>query len=135
MQYDFKTVMANKSDVELIAILVAKREEYSEAALLAAQSELDMRQLPEDVLEKVGKEQALIIERRLALANEPLDKDSKIIAMLFPFAGVLLYASKFRKDGYDRKLSELYSACWKGRMLYILMILLTFATLILTRNR
>ena len=119
MSYNFTDLMLKKSDDELITILTARREEYSEAALAAAQNEFDKRQIPKDKIEKVQKEQTLIKEKETALANEPLERDIKILAMILPLIARIIYGGKFRREGYDRKYAELYNAIFKGRLIYI----------------
>ena len=133
MNSDFTTLMSKKTDNELITILTARRDEYAETALSAAQAEFEKRQIPKDLIERVEKEQTIIKEKETALANEPLEKDIKILAMIFPIIARLMYTEKFRKGGYDRKLEEMGTAYWYGRLIFLGLIIL-FIVFIKTVN-
>jgi len=116
--------MSKKTDDELITILTARRDEYAEAALAAAQAEFDNRQIPKDKIEKVQKEQTILKEKEVALTNEPLEREIKILAMVFPLMARLIYADKFRKGGYDKKLADMATAYWYSRLIFLGVIIL-----------
>src|SRR5262245_4719682 len=119
MNHDFAGLMAKKTDDELIAIVTARRDEYSPAALIAADAEMDKRNVPVERLETIKKEQAVIKEQDTARANEPLEGDIKFLTMVFPLIAWMTYADKFRQGGYDRKLEDMASARWRARMIYL----------------
>ena len=48
MQFDFKKVMKENSDEELVKILTVRRADYQEDAIMAAQNELQSRNLSEE---------------------------------------------------------------------------------------
>lgn len=124
MGINFNEVMAKHSDEKLIAVLNAKPGDYVDEAIIAAQTELDKRKIPFEKIEMVKKEQAVVNEKASALANEPLEKDVKIFAMIFPLFARISYATKFREGGYERKSAELTGAFFIGRLLYIGLIIL-----------
>lgn len=124
MAIDFNEVMSKQTDEQLITILTVKRTDYTEPALTAAQKEVDKRNIPTDKIEKVQKEQAIIKEKIDALANEPLERDIKIMAIIFPLLARILNANKFRTGGYERKSAELSKAIMIGRFAYFGLIAL-----------
>ena len=117
MDHDFISLMAKKTDEELITILTVRKEDYAVAVLDAAQQEFDKRDIPKDRIEQVEQEQSLVKEKENELANEPLESDIKIMAMVVPLIARMMYAEKFRKGGYERKLAEMGAAYWKGRLI------------------
>jgi hypothetical protein len=119
MSYNFTELMSKKTDEELITILSARRDEYSEAAIDAAEIEFKKREISLDKIEIVKVEQTAIKEKESANANEPLEKDIKRLAMIFPLIARLMYAEKFRKEGFDRKLEEMTNAYFYGRLLFV----------------
>lgn len=113
---DFSNVMSKQTDDDLIAILTVKRLDYAEEAVMAAQLEFDKRQIPSDKIDQIKKDQLAIKEKKDVLANEPLERDVKILAMVFPLIARFIYTDKFRKGGYDRKVEEMSSAFFVGRL-------------------
>lgn len=124
MNYDFKSIMSKKTDDELITILSARSDEYTEIALKAANEEFKLRNIATDKIERIKTEQISIKKVELAKANEPLEKDIKLLATFFPFIARIMYAEKYRKEGYDRKLEELSSRYVVGNLIIVGLIIL-----------
>ncbi len=124
MNYDFKSIMSKKTDDELITILSARSDEYTEVALEAANEEFKKRNIAIDKIERVKAKQVAIKQIEVAKANEPLEKDIKILATFLPLIARISYAEKFRKEGYDKKLEEMSNAYFVGRLLFVGLIIL-----------
>ena len=129
MDYDFKRLMSKKTDDELITILTVRRDEYTQAAILEAQIEFDKRAIPHHHIEKIEKEQTVLKEEEIERANEPLDSDTRMLAMIFPMIARFMYAEKFRQGGYERKLDEMGEVYWKGRLIFLCIIIVIIVLL------
>ncbi len=124
MSYNFTSIMSKKTDDQLITILTARSDEYTEEAIAAAKTEFDKRGIQIAKVQQVEKEQTIIKENEISRANEPLESEVKILATVFPLLARMIYAEQYRKNGYDRKLGEMGKAFWVGRLAYIGLITL-----------
>ncbi len=124
MDYNFADVMSKKTDNELISILTANREDYAPKAIDAAQAEFEKRNIDSAKIESVRAREEESRKIRISRANEPLEKDVKVLAIIVPIVARLIYARKFREGGYDRKLSELISVFFMSRIILLGVIVL-----------
>jgi hypothetical protein len=124
MDHDFKGLMSKKTDDELITILTVRRQDYAETAISAAQTEFEKRGIPHHQIDKVTQEQTIIKEKETERANEPLDSDTKTLAFILPIIAHFMYAEKFRNGGYERKLAEMGKMYWRGRFMYICLLVI-----------
>ena len=124
MDFDFTKTMAKAADEELIKIVTADRENYQEAAILAAQLELTKRNLPLDLIEQTKQVQATQKEFDVIKANTPLDTHWKILTFLFPAIFQLIISGFFKSNGYERKSNELAKWTIYGIGFYFLLVIL-----------
>src|ERR1044072_7962046 len=118
MAIDFLEVMEQRTDEELIAILTARKEDYTEPALTAAKIEFDKRRIPGGIVQKIEEKQMKRKETEISRAAEPLEKDVKIVALLVPSLARALYKKKFAEGGYEKKLAEMQRVFWIHRIVF-----------------
>jgi hypothetical protein len=124
MNFDFAKSMKEISDTELIKIVTLDRNDYEEAALIAAENELTSRNLSLEQIsaaKKTNEEQKFIRDTK---ANTPLDFHWKILALVFPGVFQIIISGIFKGDGYDKKATELTKWTLLGIGFYILLIIL-----------
>lgn len=105
MQFDFKSVMAKKTDSELFAIL-AESEKYQPDALLAAKKEMEVRNLSESemVNAKISYESAR--QEAEVKGNKGLAFRDYAILLLLPVIGIFIVSGLYRSEGYDTKAKQ-----------------------------
>lgn len=125
MSNPFASVMQEKTNEQLISILSSAEGDYQAAAIEAARTEFDSRNLSETSIEEIKK---VVSEKENIIAtksDEPLDTAWKVLTFIFPGALVQLYfIAKFRTDGYVRKAKELSRWTLYGFAFYFGLVLL-----------
>ena len=125
MTLNLSNIMGQKTEDELINILTLDRDDYTENAIETAKIEFEKRGFN---LEKYEKSYLKYLELKKNLnenANKPLEKQTKIIGMILPYISIYMYKKEFQKNGFERKIRELYTASNIGIILYILLNILT----------
>jgi hypothetical protein len=126
---NFKQVMSQKSDAELLKIISAPTGDYQPLALEAAKLELEKRNLTVEELESAKidlREDEIYIENK---ANLPLGFIWKVIAFLLPGLLLIFISGGLRSEGYKRKAKELVRWTIYGLGFYIgwvIIVMLTF---------
>ena len=107
MKNEFAAVMSKRSDSDLLEIVTKLRGDYQPEAVLAAEMEIQKRNLS-DVQMKNAQDDIQIKEvTHLQKENEPLDAIQRALFIIF-FWGVIPWsvASTFKSNGYTRKYKE-----------------------------
>ncbi len=84
MNFDFEKTMKAATDAELIRIVVTNRDDYQEAAILAAEAELTKRKFSEQKFVTIKSSIDTENEIKFFKSNAPLELHWKILAFLFP---------------------------------------------------
>lgn len=107
---EFSKVMENKSDSELLEIVTKLKDDYQPEAVIAAEKEVESRNLSSEQIEQAEIEIKEKEVENLEKANEPLGVGQKILFLLF-FWGVIPWAmaGTFKTNGYSRK----YKDAWR----------------------
>ena len=124
MSPDFKEIMTQRSDAELIEILTNKKDEYQSDAIAAAEAELEKRNLSINRMESAKKElneKDRIIKEN---ANAPLGLGLKLLTFFVPGIPNILIARTLKAEGYDRKCREAWRWTFYGVAFYSSLILL-----------
>ncbi len=125
MNFDFAKSMQELPDEELVRITTLDRDDYQEAALIAAEKELANRHLSSEQISsatKFNQEQKKIAESK---ANEPLDIHWKILSVFFPGILQLIISGILIGNGYNKKAKELTKWTFLGITFYIVLIIIT----------
>lgn len=128
MSNNFKDVMSNNSDAQLIKIVTSDRQKYNPEALIAAEEEIEKRNLSFKDLE-IAKETVQKQETQQSkIKEEPLGTVQKILFFIF-FWGVLpwLLAYNYKADGYERKYKEAWKAIKYGLITWIISFLIVIS--------
>lgn len=124
MQFDFENEMKKRTDQELIQIITIDRNDYLPEALTAAEAELKIRNLNQELVGHVTRELTIKKERVDKKANEALDPVYKILTFLFPMIFTFVLSGFYKANGYDKKANELARWTLYGYYLYIALIVL-----------
>lgn len=110
MTNNFTKVMEQKSDSELLEIVTKLKDDYQPEAVVAAQNEIEKRNLTGEQIEQAKLEIEEKDLKNFQRENEPLDAGQKILFLIF-FWGVIpwVIAGTFKADGYTKK----YKDAWK----------------------
>ena len=122
MQFDFKKVMKENSDEELIKILTVSRADYQEEAIVAAENELHSRNLSEEKKEsyRIVAEENFV--RDVKKANEPLETHLKVLTVIFPMIITFILSGFYKSNGYDKRAKELVMWTIVGFVIYFVII-------------
>lgn len=124
MSNQFESVMAKRTDAELLAVINSPVGDYQPLALEAAKIEFEKRNLSIDQI-SVAKTEIKQKEQDVeAKANEPLNIVAKIFTFLFPGLLMLLFAVTYKSDGYIRKYRETVRWTLYGLCFYIAFIVI-----------
>jgi hypothetical protein len=124
MSVNFKEIMTQRSDAELIEILTKKQEEYQPEAISAAEVELEKRNLSFDKMESAKQElidKEKIIEEN---ANKPLGIGWKLVTFFVPGIPNFLIARTLKAEGYERKWKEAWRWTFYGIAFYASLVFL-----------
>ncbi len=107
MANDFTEVMVKKSDSELLEIVTKLKDDYQPEAIIAAENEIEKRNLSTDQIEQAEIELEEREQENLEKENEPLGIVQKILFLIF-FWGVIPWAmaGTFRNNGYTKKYKD-----------------------------
>lgn len=97
MANNFTSVMAKRSDLELIAIVTTQRDDYQEEALAAAEAEIAARNLTFERWHEAEAEVRRVDVDRTNRASEPLDGGWKALLFFFPGLLTLAAAHKYKR--------------------------------------
>lgn len=82
-------IMSEKDDVELMRIITVERADYQADAVIAAEEELERREISpsmyQDFTEEVEKLIKVEIEKKVEKQHLPLSTWVKVMAFIFPF--------------------------------------------------
>lgn len=106
----FTEVMVQKSDSELLEIVTKLKDDYQQEAVVAAQNEIEKRNLSVGQVEQAELEIEEKEKKNSERENNPLGFGQKILFLIF-FWGVIpwVMAGTFKADGYTKK----YKDAWK----------------------
>jgi len=121
---DFKAVMKEQTDAELIRILSIREDLYMPEALQAAKAEFNNRNLSQSAYTALKEADEAAQPRDTA----PLDKHLKLLAFFFPGIIQLFFISLSEADGYHRKAEELNKWTLFGTGFYLLSAFLAIIT-------
>jgi len=124
MSKTLEEVMAGHSDEALLDVLAAGEGQYTEAALVVAQAEVEKRKLSSERVESVLRVRRSIHQRRQQFAEEPLEKGAFYLALFLPMIARMVYLREFARRGYDRKIRELTNAAYLGVLIKIGIVVL-----------
>jgi hypothetical protein len=123
MENKFTTVMAKKTNAELLTILNSERNNYQAIAIEAAEIEISTRDISNEeygLAQKTKEKNSQIAEY---IANEPLETGLKLLILIYPFKG-MIGSGVYYNQGYIRKSEEMGRWGWYGVMMYATFILL-----------
>lgn len=118
---EFKRVMSERTDEQLIEIVTRKRHEYQPGALDAADAEFKRRALPLELMVRVDNE---VTERDAVVAarsSAPLSVGWKILSFFFPGLVVFFAVLFLKANGRDRQAGELGRWALFGIGFYLLL--------------
>ena len=121
--FDFEKTMKDAPDAELIRIVITNRDEYQEAAIAAAEAELQRRNIPAEQLSLLKTKQLDENAEKAYKAATPLEIPWKILAFLLPGIFQLVIAGSFKANGYDRKANEVGKWTFYGLFFYIALVI------------
>ena len=107
---DFSAIMAKKDNIELVRITTLERNDYRPEAIIAAEEELNKRNISPSVYQDytVKAEEAIVEENNIERMKQelPLATWIKIIAFIFPIflffiVGVGLIMLKYKTRGKE----------------------------------
>lgn len=124
MANPFTGVMAERSDLELIAIVTTQRDDYQEEAVVAAEAEIAARNLTFERRHEAEAEVRRADVARAKRASKSLDGTWKALLFFFPGLLTLAAAHKYKMSGYDRKWEDakrwsLYGLCFYVALLLV----------------
>ncbi|WP_372647947.1 hypothetical protein [Draconibacterium sp.] len=110
MTIDFRNVMAQKSDSDLLEIVTKLKDDYQPEAVVAAQNEIEKRNLTGAQIEQTNLEIEEKEKKNHKREDEPLSAGQKMLFLIF-FWGIIPWAmaGTFKADGYTKK----YKDAWK----------------------
>lgn len=135
MENPFTGVMAERSDLELIAIVTAQRDDYQEEALAAAEAEIAARNL---TFERRHEAEVKVRRKEVARAkraSKSLDATWKAFLFCFPGLLTLAAAHKYKMSGHDRKWEDAKRWSLYGLCFYVALMLVTAFVKSITRGR
>jgi len=120
----FSEVMKQRTDAELIEIVTNLRNDYQPDAVVAAEMEINSRNLTsvqiENAKEETEKKNAEIEFK----AKEPLDIHWRVLCLIFPGFINFILAFVFKGQGQERKFREAWLWTFYGFGMYIVFFLL-----------
>ena len=119
MLLDFEKTMKEAPDAELIRITITNRDDYQEAAIIAAEAELLARNMPQGEIALLKDQQEVENREKSYKAGLPLEFHWKWVAFLLPGIFQLIIAGFFKSNGYDRKANEVGKWTIFGLLFYI----------------
>lgn len=122
MQFDFKKVMKENSDEELVKILTVRRADYQEDAIVAAQNELQSRNLSEEKKDSYRIVAEENLAREVKKAGEPLETHLKMLTVIFPMIITFILSGFYKSNGYDKRAKEVVMWTIVGFAFYFVFI-------------
>ena len=104
---EFRKVMSERTDCELVKILTIDKDQYQDNAIVAAEEELKKRNLTVGQIEVAKTEIKQKIEEENEKAEEPLGLAWKVLTFIIPGLLNIIFSGAFNADGYHRKAKEL----------------------------
>jgi hypothetical protein len=124
MEFDFKKVMEENSDEELVKIVTVYRTDYQDEAIIAAEDELRSRNLSLEQTENYKITAEKTHAQDIKKANEPLETPIKIVTAIFPMIITFILSGFYKSKGYDKKAKDLIMWTFVGFAAYIFLIAL-----------
>jgi len=121
MAKNFRDVMTEKSDAEILQIVLGPEDDYQPQALDAAKHEFEKRAFTVDEILDAQDE----IIRKRALRNAPLETHMKALCFLLPAVTGFFLLRIYDLEGYDRKRAELTQWSVLGFVFYTAIMLLS----------
>ena len=124
MDFNFEKTMSEISDVELIKIVTTDRDNYQEAAIIAAENEFKKRNIPIEKFEKTKQIYETVKLEQEVKAKTPLELHWKIIGFFLPLMFMFFIAGAFKVHGYEKKANELAKWAAFGIGFYIILAII-----------
>jgi len=124
MAFDFKKIMQENSDEELVKILTVRRDDYQEEAIEAAEQELQLRSLSDEkkeIYRNVAEQQKIL---EIQKASEPLEIHWKVLTLFFPMVITFILSGFYKSNGFDKKAKDLVIWTFLGFGCYFLLIII-----------
>lgn len=121
---DFKNVMAERTDEQLLNILTRSRADYHPEAITAAEAEFARRGLSAARIHEIQNEIERATDRATINAEKPLFIIWKFLALLCPGVLLLFAALILKVEGYERQYRELKRWTLYGVGFYFILVLL-----------
>ncbi len=120
MKNEFAQVMSKRSDSDLLEIVTKLRGDYQPEAVLAAEMEIQKRNLSAEEIKNAHEDIQIKEVAHLQKENEPLDAIQRALFIIF-FWGVIPWsvASTFKSNGYTRKYKEAWQYMKYGFLVYL----------------
>ena len=120
----FASVMAQRSDAELLKIVNESRDDHQPEAIAAAEIELKNRNLSTEQVEIAVQVNETNHKIETEKSNMKLNGIWKALTFIFPGIIQIIFAGTFKADGYDRKASELTKWTIYGFSFYFGLVIL-----------
>ena len=124
MQFDFEQTMKAISDIELLKITSIDKNNYQEAAVLAAERELKKRNISIEKIDTLNKINLINTELTVKKAETPLELPHKLLAFVLPGIHTLILSGYLKGNGYEKKSKDLTTWTLYGFGFYIIIIIL-----------
>lgn len=120
MTNNFKQVMEQKSDSQLLEIVTKLKADYQPEAVVAAQNEIEKRNLTGEQIEQAEFELEVQTQKTFEHENEPLGIFPKILFFIF-FWGIIPWgiAATYKADGYARKYKDAWKSMKTGIVVFV----------------
>ena len=90
MENNFREVMESRTNEELIKIVTIDRENYQQMAVVAAEQEINKRQLDTNLIEKVNQSFKIAIEEKKAIATNLVSSWTRLLHFVIDFLAILI---------------------------------------------
>lgn len=122
MSNNFNEIMSRKSDLQLMAILTTEKDQFQPEALIAAEQELNKRNLSIADIETLKSWNESKAKEEKEKAEVPLEMFWKALAFFIPGLIPVIFSGTFKADGYHFKARELMRWTVYGIIFYVLVI-------------
>ena len=121
-------IMSEKDDVELMRIITVERADYQADAVIAAEEELERREISpsmyQDFTEEVEKLIKVEIEKKVEKQHLPLSTWVKVMAFIFPFPLFFIIGLVLILFDYQIRGNELCKWIFFGWVFYFTLLVI-----------
>jgi uncharacterized RDD family membrane protein YckC len=124
MENNFREVMESRTNEELIKIVTIDRENYQQMAVVAAEQEINKRQLDTNLIEKVNQSFKIAIEEKKAIATNLVSSWTRLLHFVIDFLAILIiYFIISLIIGFLYRTNDLTTAYFLGALVFLISFL------------